>query len=138
MPFAIHLETIATYQSLFIMILSRWQREREGGTTETTSNAAQMLGALHPTSAGRTDSSNLLAGATNDARASPAYYPPRQTRTIHHNSSSGGGGTTVRPIKVLEGHEEGAVFDVKWRDGTMVSAGEDGAVGIWGVSAVAA
>jgi len=25
------------------------------------------------------------------------------------------------------------VFDVKWFDGGMASAGEDGAVGVWGV-----
>jgi len=37
----------------------------------------------------------------------------------------------VRPVKVLSGHGEGAVFDVRWRDGGIVSAGEDGVVGVW-------
>ena len=37
----------------------------------------------------------------------------------------------VRPVRTLEGHGEGAVFDVRWDDG-IVSAGEDGMVGIWG------
>lgn len=37
----------------------------------------------------------------------------------------------VKPIKTLEGHGEGAVFDVKWDDG-IVSGGEDGMVGVWG------
>jgi len=38
----------------------------------------------------------------------------------------------VRPLSVLEGHGDGAVFDVKWAGRLMVSAGEDGKVGVWG------
>jgi COMPASS component SWD3 len=34
---------------------------------------------------------------------------------------------------VLEAHGSGAVFDVRWCAGGMVSAGEDGAVGVWDV-----
>lgn len=39
--------------------------------------------------------------------------------------------TTVRPLRTLEGHEEGAVFDVRWYEDGILSAGEDGTVGIW-------
>lgn len=42
-------------------------------------------------------------------------------------------GTNVRPLQVVEGHAAGALFDVKWRGDSMISAGEDGKVGIWGV-----
>jgi COMPASS component SWD3 len=31
----------------------------------------------------------------------------------------------------LEGHGDGAVFDVKWTEEGVVSAGEDGKVGVW-------
>ncbi|WVQ98866.1 hypothetical protein IAU59_005997 [Kwoniella sp. CBS 9459] len=69
----------------------------------------------------------------NPGAASAAYYPPRSTRTAPVNHSTSGG-INVRPLKVLEGHGDGAVFDVAWKDGTdkMISAGEDGIVGIWG------
>lgn len=68
----------------------------------------------------------MLAQA-NGTRASPAYYPkPSAPAHVAHS-----GGTNVRPLHVLEGHGEGAVFDVRWRAGMMVSAGEDGCVGVW-------
>jgi len=32
----------------------------------------------------------------------------------------------------LEGHDEGAVFEVRWGgEGLVISAGEDGKVGVW-------
>nr|ODN87917.1 WD-repeat protein [Cryptococcus depauperatus CBS 7841] len=63
--------------------------------------------------------------------ASPAYYPPRDAARPAVASYKGGG-TTVRPSGVLVGHREGAVFDVRWKEDKLVSAAEDGAVGIWG------
>ncbi len=65
--------------------------------------------------------------------SSPACYPPREVRLAPTNRHAAGGVKTIRPSFVLEGHGEGAVFDVKWFDGGMASAGEDGAVGVWGV-----
>jgi COMPASS component SWD3 len=58
-------------------------------------------------------------------RGTPAYYPPRNgaTRPLHSQ------GTNLKPLKVLEGHGDGAVFDVRWCPGEgLLSAGEDGAV----------
>ncbi|KAK4687478.1 hypothetical protein P7C73_g2644, partial [Tremellales sp. Uapishka_1] len=49
--------------------------------------------------------------------------------SIQHESRNGV--TTVRPSESLEGHMEGAVFDVKWSRRGMISAGEDGNVGLW-------
>lgn len=34
-------------------------------------------------------------------------------------------------MRTLEGHGDGAVFDVKWYEGGILSAGEDGSVGMW-------
>jgi COMPASS component SWD3 len=59
----------------------------------------------------------------------PAYYPPRDLRQTQ--TANTGSGIVVRPVRTLEGHGEGAVFDVRWDDG-IVSAGEDGMVGVWG------
>jgi hypothetical protein len=44
-----------------------------------------------------------------------------------------GSGVNVPPVRVLEGHKGGAVFDVRRCGGEMISAGEDGAVGVWSV-----
>lgn len=68
--------------------------------------------------------------------ASPAYYPPRDLRQTQqqHLTSTGSGsgqGTTVRPLRTLEGHGDGAVFDVRWYKDGILSAGEDGTVGLW-------
>lgn len=73
------------------------------------------------------------AGAAITGSAA-AYYPPRSFARTSSNSTLGGTGTTttVRPLKVLAGHGAGAVFDVRARRGTLLSAGEDGAVGVWG------
>ena len=67
-------------------------------------------------------------------RASPAYYPPRDLRQTHQTTQKAGtqSGTNVRPVRTLEGHGDGAVFDVKWFEGGILSAGEDGNVGMWG------
>jgi len=40
-------------------------------------------------------------------------------------------GINVRPIKTLEGHGDGAVYDVRWKGGIMISGGEDGNVAVW-------
>ncbi|KAK6903106.1 hypothetical protein I203_108368 [Kwoniella mangroviensis CBS 8507] len=59
----------------------------------------------------------------------PSFYPPREkTMTTTDKTSI----QTVRPLKVLEGHGEGSVFDVVWKDGRVLSAREDGLVGVWG------
>lgn len=65
------------------------------------------------------------------SRASAAHYPPRgmmQGPALPRSSAP----TTVRPLKVLAGHGAGAVYDVRSHAGTLLSAGEDGAVGVWG------
>jgi len=64
--------------------------------------------------------------------AIPAYYPPRDLRQTKTETQSGGAsGINVRPLRTLEGHGDGAVFDVKWTEEGVVSAGEDGKVGVW-------
>lgn len=62
--------------------------------------------------------------------ASPAYYPPRDLRQAQ-NTSTSKQGQVIKPIKALEGHGEGAVFDVVWSEEGVFSAGEDGMVGVW-------
>lgn len=64
-----------------------------------------------------------------DDRSSPAYYPRRAPKTSV--PSSHGAGTNVRPLKVLEGHGDGAVFDIRWKEGEVMSSGEDGSVIVW-------
>lgn len=71
-----------------------------------------------------------LSTSPSGNRASPAYYPPKQRKLVQ-TSLGAGAGVNVRPTKVLEGHGDGAVFDVRWRDGEIISAGEDGVVGVW-------
>jgi hypothetical protein len=61
-------------------------------------------------------------------RSSPAYYPPKAKLGP---SSPASAGINVRPLKVLEGHGDGAVFDVRWRNGDLLSSGEDGSVTVW-------
>lgn len=91
--------------------------------------------ALGPASATVSRNSSLrlplgsLSTSSSINRASPAYYPPKISKQVH--AANGGAGVSVRPVKVLSGHGEGAVFDVRWRDGGIVSAGEDGVVGVW-------
>ena len=63
-------------------------------------------------------------------KSSPAYYPPRGMQSAP-SVNTVGGGTTVKPLKLLEGHGSGAVFEVKSFDGQLMSAGEDGSVVIW-------
>ncbi|WVQ78545.1 hypothetical protein IAT38_000631 [Cryptococcus sp. DSM 104549] len=112
--------------------------DREGHTNspqadalaQTTARPANTSGLLSPGLGG-------IAASEQGGRraASPAYYPPRDVARAASPSMGGAGrgGITVRPLKALEGHGEGAVFDVKWKEGRMISAGEDGAVGVWGV-----
>lgn len=62
---------------------------------------------------------------------SAAHYPPRgimQGPALPRSTAP----TTIRPLKVLAGHGAGAVYDVRAHAGTLLSAGEDGAVGVWG------
>ncbi|KAK8869645.1 hypothetical protein IAR55_000213 [Kwoniella newhampshirensis] len=107
--------------------------EREGGSSGTngqektqvqTSSTFASTGLLTP-------HLDANGGETIRSPASPAYYPPRETRNLHPSHSHINGGTTVRPSRILEGHGEGAVFDVVWKDGVMITAGEDGRVGVW-------
>ncbi|OCF36464.1 WD-repeat protein [Kwoniella heveanensis BCC8398] len=98
---------------------------------DTTPGAAAITPSSSPIpTAGAGVSVSVNPSAT---AASAAYYPPRSMRAAPVNHSTSGG-INVRPLKVLEGHGEGAVFDVAWKDGTdkMISAGEDGIVGVWG------
>ena len=73
----------------------------------------------------------LTDSMTLGPNSSPALYPPRDLRSVSTGHSWAG--ITVRSLSVLEGHGDGAVFDVKWSQGGIISAGEDGAVGVWGV-----
>ncbi|WVW82910.1 hypothetical protein I302_104924 [Kwoniella bestiolae CBS 10118] len=72
----------------------------------------------------------LPSNQTQSQIGTPSYYPPREKITA--SSIDQGSIQTVKPLKVLEGHEEGSVFDVVWKDGRVLSAGEDGLVGVWG------
>ncbi|WVQ71746.1 hypothetical protein IAR50_001287 [Cryptococcus sp. DSM 104548] len=115
--------------------------DREGSTPLSALNEATRPSALlAPNSFG--PSGETLAPTLSNAEiplrppASPAYYPPRDARATGASFSSSvarSGGITVRPSKALIGHGDGAVFDVKWKDGKMISAGEDGTVGVWDV-----
>jgi hypothetical protein len=97
--------------------------EREGAAAST----AQPTNTLLPPNKPNTASTPPMLAQANGTRASPAYYPkPSAPAHVAHS-----GGTNVRPLHVLEGHGEGAVFDVRWRAGMMISAGEDGRVGVW-------
>lgn len=69
--------------------------------------------------------------ARSEPRASPAYYPPRETRNKLREEVRGG--VVIRPLSLLAGHGDGAVFDVKLRGEGMISAGEDGSVSVWGI-----
>lgn len=106
--------------------------EREGNTNDRRSNNLvpstthnELLVPDRKGSGGDLTDFNTLA-------SSPAYYPPRDVVRNPANFTRHGE-TTVRPAKVLMGHGEGAVFEVRWKEGKMVSAGEDGCVGVWGV-----
>jgi COMPASS component SWD3 len=118
--------------------------EREGaGTTETAHRPTSILqpngsdpsgsgsgfGTGTGTGTGPGLAPAVMAGG-GASRSSPAYYPPREVRST---PASVGSGANVRPLRVLEAHGSGAVFDVRWCAGGMVSAGEDGAVGVWDV-----
>lgn len=85
-----------------------------------------------PIYAANANGNGLAPNTTQSApmRSSPAYYPPKDARQPITVVSSG---TNVRPLKALEGHADGAVFDVQWTGGVMISGGEDGCVGIWEV-----
>ncbi|WWD16094.1 hypothetical protein CI109_100519 [Kwoniella shandongensis] len=113
-----------------------WEREGGSASTSGQGQAASQTRSTFASTGLLSPHLNGIGSGSEGIRspASPAYYPPRETRNIHlstHNQINGG--TTVRPSKILEGHGEGAVFDVTWKEGTMLSAGEDGMVGIWGV-----
>ncbi|WVO20858.1 uncharacterized protein IAS62_002158 [Cryptococcus decagattii] len=106
--------------------------EREGNSNDRRSNSLvpstphnELLVPDRKGSGGGLTDFNTLA-------SSPAYYPPRDVVRNPANFTRHGE-TTVRPAKVLMGHGEGAVFEVRWKEGKMVSAGEDGCVGVWGV-----
>ncbi|WVR05318.1 hypothetical protein IAU60_002332 [Kwoniella sp. DSM 27419] len=114
--------------------------EREGSSEAPVPESTRPTGLLSPNlvgggPAGPPEVRQIAATATSpstvaSAASSPAYYPPRAARSapVHHATS---GGVTIKPLRVLGGHGDGAVFDVKWKEGTLVSAGEDGVVGVW-------
>ncbi|WVF72043.1 hypothetical protein IAT40_006855 [Kwoniella sp. CBS 6097] len=113
--------------------------EREGGAltdpqTENTKTTGLLAANLIDTTCqpGAGTGAGAGAGGISPA-ASAAYYPPRSTTRTAPVNHSTSGGVNVPPLKVLEGHGHGAVFDVVWKDGTdkMISAGEDGIVGVW-------
>ncbi|KAL1411072.1 hypothetical protein Q8F55_002019 [Vanrija albida] len=71
-------------------------------------------------------------GAYNHPPNSAAYYPPRAQSRSTISASGTPAPTTIRPLKSLAGHGPGAVFDVRAQAGLVLSAGEDGSVGVWG------
>jgi COMPASS component SWD3 len=107
-----------------------WDREVSASAqVPTASGPGQEVSPMLGPSSANVSRKSSLRTAPSTNRASPAYYPPRankQAQPVH-----GGAGMNVRPTKVLAGHGDGAVFDARWRDGRIVSAGEDGVVGVW-------
>lgn len=97
------------------------------GSSSGTVSRTHALAALAPTATALRGPSPY---ATLGAQRSPAYYPPRNR--VHIPPPSASATTTVRPLKALAGHGRGAVFDVRAHVGTLLSAGEDCAVGVWG------
>jgi len=85
---------------------------------------------IWPRESSQTSDRNQSVIPSNNAL--PAYYPPRDLRQTSTAGSGAGSGIVVKPINTLEGHGEGAVFDVDWYSDGIVSAGEDGRVGVWG------
>lgn len=123
-----------------------WPREAPAPASKTSMEVTkpqpqqqeQQQGTLAQTSRpGHTGSKLGVDANANDLRSSPAYYPPRdlrqtQQQQAHPQGSQSGSGINVRPLRTLEGHGDGAVFGVRWYQGGILSAGEDGAVGMWG------
>lgn len=120
-----------------------WDREQATGSAhESVKMPSDQAASASQSSSNSTSSS----AATNTSRStsltiptrsphlsstvSPAYYPPRTAGNSASNTARTGV-TTVTPTSVLEGHGDGAVFDAKWDGERMISAGEDGHVGIW-------
>ncbi|WRT67301.1 uncharacterized protein IL334_004269 [Kwoniella shivajii] len=101
--------------------------EREGSSSSSKQGDDRHNGML---SSNTNTNTNPNSNISNPDSTIASFYPPRQkiisTNLLHTNVQ------TVNPIRVLEGHRDGAVFDVKWRNGKLISAGEDGLVGIWG------
>lgn len=88
---------------------------------------------FNPSSSANSGGTSLTVPTNGQNPASsPVYYPTREAR-IASGATARSGGATVRPLSVLEGHGEGAVFDVKWTGEGLISAGEDGKVGVWGI-----
>ena len=114
-----------------------WDREPLAESTTTQHPHLEVQGLGSPLTLGSSDlnragSIKLSEGkkeVSSVNRSSPAYYPPRANKPAA--PTNGGSGVNVKPVKILQGHGYGAVFDVRWRDGEVVSAGEDGMVGIW-------
>ncbi|WWC89739.1 uncharacterized protein L201_004664 [Kwoniella dendrophila CBS 6074] len=104
--------------------------EREGSTNSSTSSDISGTANSGLLPANSTSESKGKDNLSNNNHITPAYYPPRGKSTNKDSTSSTI--QTVKPLKVLEGHEDGAVFDVIWKNDRMLSAGEDGLVGIWG------
>lgn len=116
-----------------------WEREGAAGdeSARTSGLSTPASPAIAPapqsTFSPTTYSSGGTRGPTIPNRESrPAYLPPRAFTRASSAAGSNNGTTTttVRPLKVLAGHT-GTVFDVRARAGTMLSAGQDGIVGVW-------
>ncbi|WWC60922.1 uncharacterized protein I303_103498 [Kwoniella dejecticola CBS 10117] len=110
--------------------------ETEGAST-TSSMTIPDVKSLLPSNEVANATPNKPNGDTYSSSTSswtPAYYPPRDkagATSVGTNSFDKPTSETIRPLKVSEGHADGAVFDVVWKNGTMLSAGEDGLVGVW-------
>ncbi|WWC69280.1 uncharacterized protein I206_103218 [Kwoniella pini CBS 10737] len=97
--------------------------EREGSSTVSDNSAPDIKKSL--------PSEASIKNTTSDGNSTPSYYPPRDKAASATNAPNKAIIETIKPLKVLEGHYEGAVFDVVWKNGKLISAGEDGCVGVW-------
>ncbi|CAD6569238.1 MAG: hypothetical protein TREMPRED_005131 [Tremellales sp. Tagirdzhanova-0007] len=100
-------------------------------STFSSPHTSPRVPRLEASSMSTSITATLTDSMTLGPNSSPALYPPRDLRSVSTGHSWAG--ITVRSLSVLEGHGDGAVFDVKWSQGGIISAGEDGAVGVWGV-----
>lgn len=91
-----------------------------------------QLSLVSPSPATIQNQNRAGGGAYNHPPNSAAYYPPRAPSRSTISASGTPAPTTIRPLKSLAGHGPGAVFGVRAQAGLLLSAGEDGSVGVWG------
>lgn len=115
-----------------------WDREpsakpqgKENSPIPSALSSPMAFGSANVSRAASLRVAEIKGNMPSVSRASPAYYPPRTNKSASHMPGAGAAGVNVKPMSVLEGHGDGAVFDVRWRGGEIVSAGEDAIVGIW-------